>query len=402
MGELPTVVRAALVEAQAQSGDPLAAFVYDLDALRRHVAALMAELPPGVELYYAIKANSEAPILAALAPLVHGFEISSGGEIDRLAACPQRKPFIFSGPGKLDSDLRTALSAGVEAIHLESLGEIQRLQRLARSLGRLQPVYIRINPQLPAGLTSTLAMAGTATPFGFDEADLPTAVAAVEAASHLQLQGFHVHALSHQHSVERHLHLLDFYLERWPHWRGLARCPESLVRLNVGGGIGVDYREGRRFDWARLCAHLRARLAAQAQPPLIRFEPGRFLAAFCGYYVMEVLDTKTSHGQHFLVCRGGTHQFRLPVAQGHDHPVLHLPREARTTATGGKAWTVVGQLCTPKDILSRGQPLGEVRVGDLLVLPLAGAYGYNISHADFLCHPRPRQLFLDGNGRASA
>lgn len=77
MAELPAAVRAALVEAQAQSGDPLAAFVYDLDALRRHVAALMAELPPGVELYYAIKANSEAPILAALAPLVHGFEISS-------------------------------------------------------------------------------------------------------------------------------------------------------------------------------------------------------------------------------------------------------------------------------------------------------------------------------------
>jgi len=63
---------------------------------------------------------------------------------------------------------------------------------------------------------------------------------------------------------------------------------------------------------------------------------------------------------------------------------------------------VVGQLCTPKDILSRGKKLGEVRVGDLLVLPLAGAYGYNISHADFLCHPRPRQLFLAGNGSVPA
>lgn len=394
MGKLPAVVREAVIEAQAQSSDPLAAFVYDLDALQRHVAAVRAELPPGVELFYAIKANSEAPILATLAPFVHGFEISSGGEIDRLAACPLAKPFVFSGPGKLDSDLRTALSAGVEAIHLESLGEIERLQRLACSLERRQPVYIRINPQLPAGLSSTLAMAGTATPFGFDEADLPSAVAAVEAASHLQLRGFHVHALSHQHSVERHLQLLDFYLERWSHWRSLAQRPDELVRLNVGGGIGVDYREGRLFDWARLCRHLGARLAEQAAPPLIRFEPGRFLAAFCGYYAIEVLDTKTSHGQHFLVCRGGTHQFRLPVAQGHDHPVLHLPREPRGTDGATTAWTVVGQLCTPKDILSRARPLGDVRVGDLLVLPLAGAYGYNISHVDFLCHPRPRQLFL--------
>jgi diaminopimelate decarboxylase len=111
-----------------------------------------------------------------------------------------------------------------------------------------------------------------------------------------------------------------------------------------------------------------------------------------------VIDTKVSHGEGFLVCRGGTHQFRLPVAQGHDHPVIHLPRRSSlpspSNAIEYPPWTVVGQLCTPKDVLSRHQSLRDVAIGDLLVLPLAGAYGYNISHVDFLCHPRPEQIFV--------
>jgi diaminopimelate decarboxylase len=394
MAELPATILSAIDLARAESADPLAAFIYDLDALQEHVRLVRAALPEGVELYYAIKANSEAPMLAVLAPLVSGFEISSGGEIERVVACPTRKPYVFSGPGKLDSDLRAAMANQVEAIHLESLNEIERLQRLANEAGRVQPVFIRINPQLPAAQSSKLAMAGTATPFGIDESELAEAVQRVDRASHLTLKGFHVHAMSHQMSVERHEQLLDFYLQRWGQWKALAAYPEQLTHLNVGGGIGVDYLSEQQFDWQRLCRYLQRRLAEQCDRPVLRFEPGRFISAFCGYYVIEVLDTKTSHGEHFLVCRGGTHQFRLPAAQSHSHPLIHLPRTQQTAEPVEQAWTVVGQLCTPKDVLSRAQPLKGVGIGDLLVLPMAGAYGYNISHADFLCHPRPPLHFV--------
>jgi diaminopimelate decarboxylase len=400
MAKLPAAVLTAIDEARQQHEDPLALFIYDLDALKQHVTQVMAALPEGVELYYAIKANSEPQILATVAPLVHGFEISSGGEIDRLQACPIAKPFIFSGPGKLDSDLRLALQHQVEAIHIESLNEIVRLQRLAKEAGRVQEVLLRINPQLPSPLSSKLAMAGTATPFGIDESALAQAVNWVDNASHLRLKGFHVHAMSHQSQVERHEQLLDLYLARWPQWKALYSNPTMVTHLNVGGGIGVNYLGSQQFDWQRLCAHLGRSLAACADAPIVRFEPGRFISAYCGYYAIEVLDTKTSHGKHFLVCRGGTHQFRLPVAQGHDHPVIHLPRHQALPGTLEQAWTVVGQLCTPKDVLSRDCPLTDVEVGDMLVLPLAGAYGYNISHADFLCHPRPPQLFLQAAGVA--
>lgn len=394
MDKLPASVLAAIEQARSRAADPLAVFVYDLDALAQHVREVMAALPAGVELFYAIKANSEAPILRTLAPLVDGFEISSGGEIERLQAASSDRPFVFSGPGKLDSDFRAALSQGVAAIHVESLGEIERLQRIAVELGRVQAVFIRINPELPATLSSRLAMAGTATPFGLDEAEVPEAVKRVEASSQLRLQGFHVHAMSHQQQVERHEQLLDLYLERWAQWKALANRPETVTHLNVGGGIGVDYLSGERFDWPRLCRHLENRLGALADAPVVRFEPGRFISAYCGYYAIEVLDSKSSHGQHFLVCRGGTHQFRLPVAQGHDHPVIHLPAAGREPSGVSRPFSVVGQLCTPKDVLSRGRQLVDPAVGDLLVLPMAGAYGYNISHADFLCHPRPEQVFV--------
>ena len=394
MDKLPASVLDAIEQARSRAADPLAVFVYDLDALAQHVREVMAALPAGVELFYAIKANSEAPILRTLAPLVDGFEISSGGEIERLQAASSDRPFVFSGPGKLDSDFRAALSQGVAAIHVESLGEIERLQRIAAELGKVQAVFIRINPELPATLSSRLAMAGTATPFGLDEAEVPEAVKRVEASSHLRLQGFHVHAMSHQQQVERHEQLLDLYLERWAQWKALANRPETVTHLNVGGGIGVDYLSGERFDWPRLCRHLENRLGALADAPVVRFEPGRFISAYCGYYAIEVLDSKSSHGQHFLVCRGGTHQFRLPVAQGHDHPVIHLPAAGREPGGVSRPFSVVGQLCTPKDVLSRGRQLVDPAVGDLLVLPMAGAYGYNISHADFLCHPRPEQVFV--------
>ncbi|KJZ65262.1 type III PLP-dependent enzyme [Pseudomonas fluorescens] len=400
MDKLPAAILAAIDEARTQHEDPLALFIYDLDALKQHVTQVMAALPEGVELYYAIKANSEPQILAAIAPLVHGFEISSGGEIDRLQACPTRKPFVFSGPGKLDSDLRSALQHQVEAIHIESLNEIVRLQRLALEAGHVQDVLLRINPELPSPLSSKLAMAGTATPFGIDESELAQAVSWVDNASHLRLKGFHVHAMSHQSLVERHEQLLNLYLQRWPQWKALSADPAAITHLNVGGGIGVNYLGPQQFDWQRLCTHLGQSLVACADAPIVRFEPGRFISAFCGYYAIEVLDKKTSHGKHFLVCRGGTHQFRLPVAQGHDHPVIHLARHRVTPTATQQDWTVVGQLCTPKDVLSRDCPLTGVEIGDMLVLPLAGAYGYNISHVDFLCHPRPPQVFVQQAGAA--
>lgn len=377
--------------------DPLAAFVYDLDALQEHVANTMNMLPDGVELFYAIKANSEAPVLETVAPFVNGFEISSGGEIDRIIGCSQSKPFIFSGPGKLASDLKAAIKQGVEFIHVESLHEISLLDQVAGELGKTQDILIRINPQLPNSMSTKLSMAGTATPFGIEEAQLGEAIHLAQTCENLRVKGFHIHAMSHQMDGQRHQKLIDFYLDKWQVWSALTDKPQDLTHLNVGGGIGVNYTGYDQFDWQGFCQHLDESLKKRTNKPRVRLEPGRYISAFCGFYGIEVLDIKESHNRHFLVCRGGTHQFRLPAAQSHNHPVIHIPQAnvpKRQKVTRSGSFDIVGQLCTPKDVLSRDCELHNVQVGDLLVLPMAGAYGFNISHVDFLCHPRPHIDFL--------
>lgn len=397
MFNIPKHIQAEALNFQAQQTDPISVFIYDLEALQQHVQKLVEHLPSRISLYYAIKANSETAILNTLAPWVDGFEISSGGEIAKVQQCEYKKPFIFSGPGKLDSDLNTAIKNGVEFIHVESLNEIKKINQIAASLNKQQDILIRINPHLPRHLLTKLSMAGTATPFGIDEQDLHTAIALVEQCPHLRLCGFHVHAMSHQTQVDQHLELMHWYLTQWQVWKSWAQHPASLQYFNVGGGIGVNYLTLPQFDWQDFCTRLNQLQSQFNDVPFLRFEMGRFISAFCGYYVIEVLDIKKSHQKNFLICRGGTHQFRLPVAQSHAHPVVHFPKTRSNPKIQHTSYDIVGQLCTPKDVLSRDQPLNDIEIGDLLYLPLAGAYGYNISHVDFLCHPRPEQLFVQGS-----
>jgi diaminopimelate decarboxylase len=165
-----------------------------------------------------------------------------------------------------------------------------------------------------------------------------------------------------------------------------------LAYVNAGGGLGVDYTGGAAFDLAALRLGLAG--LAPADAARLVLEPGRYLAAGAGWYAAEVLDLKRVHGRWFAVLRGGTHHFRLPAAWRYSHPFTVLPvagwpypferPEVRDVLVDA-----VGELCTPRDVLARGQPVSRLRVGDVLVFGNAGAYGWDISHHQFLRHPHP-------------
>ena len=399
-------LRAALPEpvaqAPAQLREPLCAYVYDLAALRDHAARTVAVLPAGCELFYAIKANSELPVLETLAPLVHGFEVSSGGELAWVREHFPHTPVIFSGPGKLDSELRAALALGVDGVHLESLHEIERLGMLAAQAqadGRV-PVLLRINLALDGLAETRLMMGGKPTPFGIPSADLPACLARLRDYPQLELRGFHFHLLSHQMDAEAHLRMMSAYLRQVRQWCQQYRL--NIDHINVGGGIGVNYRDpAAHFDWPAFCWQLNGLLQTEGMPGVkLRFEPGRYITAACGYYAMEVIDIKQSYGKTYVVGRGGTHHFRTPPAQGHSHPFVVIPVDAwphgyaRPEARATEV-SVVGQLCTPKDVLAYDTPVERVRCGDVLVFPMAGAYAWHISHHDFLRHAHPQQWYLD-------
>ncbi|MDQ1497790.1 MAG: 2-[(L-alanin-3-ylcarbamoyl)methyl]-2-hydroxybutanedioate decarboxylase [Actinomycetota bacterium] len=386
-----------VADLRAGSDGPVCAYVYDLAGLRDHAAAAVAALPDRAELFYAVKANSERPILDALTGIVAGFEVGSAGEIDRVRAAAPRTPIVFGGPGKTDAALAAAVRAGVAAVHVESIHELRRAEHVAAGLGVTLPVALRVNLGGPLPV-ATLAMAGRPTQFGMDEADVPDALALARCCAHVEFVGFHFHCLSNHHDAPAHARLVLRYLARAGEWAAAAGLPPGIV--NAGGGIGVDYAAlDRPFDWRAFCAAL-----PDVSDVRLRFECGRFLVAACGAYVVEVLDVKTNHGHAFAVVRGGTHHFRLPASWGHSHPFTVIPVQEwaypfpRPGVAGGPV-TVAGELCSPKDVLARDVVVGELRAGDLLWFHHAGAYGWSISHHDFLHHPHPAQVFLGARQR---
>ncbi|MGW7366345.1 type III PLP-dependent enzyme [Streptomyces sp. NPDC054841] len=388
--------------ALALPADGLPAYLYDLAALREHAASVRSALPDRVELYYAAKANPEREILTALAPYVDGFEVSSGGELAHVAEAVPQRPLAFGGPGKTPAETAAALEAGVERFHVESPYELRMLADLA---ARHAPaarvgVLLRFNLPLADGSlkASALSMGGRPTPFGMDpsEADAMVRLLTDGSCPQLELRGVHAHLASGL-GARAELAVAESVVT----WsvRLAERHGFRLHEVNVGGGMTVDYADpGARFDWAAYGAGL-ARLTA-AHPGLrLRIEPGRALTAYCGWYATEVLDVKRSHGETFAVVRGGTHHLRTPATKGHDQPCAVLRRDVwphpwPRPEAGQDLVTVTGQLCTPKDVLARRVPAQGLRAGDLVVFALAGAYAWNISHHDFLMHPRPGFHFL--------
>jgi diaminopimelate decarboxylase len=349
-------------------------------------------LPKNVELFYAAKANPSEPILKTLAPYVDGFEAASGGELAHLHEQQLNMPLIFGGPGKMPSELKQAIELNVDAIHVESLTELHRIGALTEKLNRSASIFLRMNIDIGDITLSKLAMGGKPTPFGLDESELSNALTLLRDFPNVHLKGFHFHLMSHQLEVDRHLALMQRYFQVVKAWQTQFELDE--VMINLGGGMGINYQNNEQhFPWIEFCDKLEFLIAKeQVQDWKLRFECGRYISAPCGYYVMEVLDIKQNLGENFVIARGGTHHFRTPAAQSHDHPFAILasnkPKVISQPITHSHA-TFVGQLCTPKDVLARNQNITHLDIGDYVVFTLAGAYAWNISHQNFLMHEPP-------------
>jgi diaminopimelate decarboxylase len=353
---------------------PVCAYLYDTATLRERAAMVRQALPAPASLLYAVKANGHPAVLETLAAECDGLEVASGGELALALAAGARR-IVFGGPAKTDAELAAALDAGV-LINAESIHELHRLAALSPTTP--PEVVLRVN-RAGGGLRGSHAMTGVATPFGVDEAQLRDALA----VPGVRVIGFHLHAVSNNLDGQAHAAFVRDAL-RWSVATGL---PDLRV-VNVGGGFGVDYLSTASMDLSPL--------RDITVPPGIDliFEPGRYLAADAGSYAAEVLDIKTTHGRTFAVLRGGTHHFRLPAAWGYSHPFTVVPVDdwphpyPRPAVTDTQV-DAVGELCTPRDVLCRGQHVSRLRAGDVLVFGRTGAYGWDISHHEFLRHDPP-------------
>jgi len=368
-------------------------YVYDPAVAVSRARALRAALPTWASLFFAVKANGYGPVLAALAGPggVDGFEVASAAEARTahavLMGAGRAPRLLAAGPAKTGPLLQTLLDVDTEVVHAESPLELCRLSALAQVRGRRVQVGLRVNPASVA-VRGSLTMAGRPSPFGVPETDVPAVLDLARTLPGIEVVGFHVHAVCGNRDAVAHAAYVGWCLD-WAARTALA-CGLDLRWLDVGGGLGVAYGGEAPLDVELLGVEL-----ARLTPPAgveVAVEPGRWLVADCGWYAAEVVDVKQAYGTAYVLVRGGIGGFALPGTEDFPFPLTvlpvdswpgDLPRPELRDATV----TVAGELCTPEDVLVRDVLVDRVRAGDLVVVPQAGAYGWEFALSAFLGHP---------------
>jgi diaminopimelate decarboxylase len=372
-------------------------FAYDRELITQRVSAVRTALPGEIELSYAVKANPMPAVLHHLSGLVDGLDVASAGELRLALDTPIPADRIsFAGPGKTTLELTQAVAAGV-TVELESANELERLRELSELLGIRARVAVRVNPDFSVR-GSGMRLGGGPQQFGID-AELVPGILADVAAADLDFQGFHVFAGSqnlHAESIcEAQRATVDLILQ-------LAEAAPSPVRyLNLGGGFGIPYApRDTPLDLGAVGENLAKLLdtSIRSQLPEARvvIELGRYLVGEAGVYLTRVVDRKESRGKTFLVVDGGLHH--QLAASGNFGQVIRrnypIAVASRTEEATDEVVTVVGCLCTPLDLLGDKVTLPEARIGDLIAVFQAGAYGLTASPTAFLGHPAPPEVLV--------
>ena len=374
-------------------------YLYDFDVIEGRVRALSAALGPRFEIAYAVKANPSLGVLSFLSRFGLSSDVASRGELRaaRRAGFSPAK-VLSTGPAKSDADLEALVRARISQIHAEGEWELERLEEIAARARRRVRVGLRLNP--PWGIAESRVIIGGpgARKFGFDLASARRVLRRRDRFPHLDVCGFQVfnasNVLDAELFVENTRRVLNLALS-------LSKAFDVRLRtVDFGGGFGVPYADSEEpLDLEILGKGLRevARDARESGLPdatRLVFEPGRFLVATAGTYVVRVLGTKRSRGVEYVLVDGGIHHFLRPVLFGTPHRV-RLVRTGRpgVRSTGSRRSLVVsGPLCTSVDVLHPGARLPLPSRGDLLAFENAGAYGFSESMPLFLSHEWPAEL----------
>lgn len=382
----------------AEAGDtPL--FVYDLAMVRARIARFRAAFP-GIELHYAIKANSFAPLLKAVWEQVDGLDIASAGELRfALDAGADPRAISFAGPGKRDEDLEEAIKAGV-VLNTESEGEVERALAIGARIGVTPRLAVRVNPDFEIK-GSGMRMGGGAKPFGVDAARVPALVKRIIAGG-AEWAGLHIFAGSQALDADALVEAQKATLALAADLGEAANVSPPLV--NLGGGFGIPYFHGERApDVEKVGETLAQELSKRPQTlenTAFAIELGRWLVGECGVYLTRIVDRKESHGKIFLITDGGMqHQLAASGNFGQvvrrNYPVAIANRFGTDSEEEA---TIVGCLCTPLDRLADDVALPRAVPGDLVAVFLAGAYGLSASPQAFLAQ-RPAREMVVGEAR---
>ena len=372
----------------AEFGSPL--YVYDagvIEAAYRRVEAAFA----GVDLLiaYSVKANSNLEILRRLRTLGAGADIVSRGELHRcLAAGISPDAMVFAGVGKTEVEMEAALEAGILAFNVESAEELQLLGQVAERVGKTAPIALRVNPDIVADTPHEYTRTGHgATKFGIPVDRILDLYRSAADHPMLEIRGIDVHIGSQILEPAPYETALDQVLKL----AGEVRAEGiDLDFLDLGGGFGVGYEDGKGMSVEDLAAIVVPRVA-EAGLRLI-LEPGRFIVGEAGILVTKVLYVKHSGPKTFVVMDGGmTELIRPSHYQGFHRIEPVISREEATH----EVVDVVGPICETGDFLARDRMLQMPASGDLLAVHTTGAYGF-VMASNYNSRPKPAEVVVDG------
>ena len=417
-------------------GTPL--FVYDLDLLSWRVDALREVLPRGFKLAFAVKANPALAVVAHLARTGIGADIASGGELETvLRAGLAPADIAMTGPGKRPEELAAAVAAGIGSITVESPGEMLRLEAIAAAAGRRQRILFRLSVREDGRLERISLIGGAGgNKFGMPLDDLRAAARYAVASPHLEPVGVHAFGASNVlDAAELARHTAEIV--------GIAKdvaaeAGFALRTVDAGGGLGIPYTDGEEpLDLAAYGAYLAALRTGWDDDPVLRdmevlLEPGRFLVGPAGAFLARIVDVKGNEDAPIAILDGGVNNLvrpalvrqeqRLRLLDGETTDAAEAESSAGATPTAGAeaavsqpaepvepattpGWatlreirptTVAGPLCTGIDVFSSSALLPRPRVGDLIAVLDAGAYGFTESMPLFLSHPIPAEVAIRG------
>ena len=364
-------------------------YVYSASAIERAYGEFAAALAGRNALVcYSVKANSNLAVLSLLARRGAGFDIVSGGELERVAAAGgELGKTLFSGVGKREAEIALALERGIGCLNLESEAELERVARIARRLGRRAPIAFRVNPDVDARTHPYISTGLRESKFGVPHGEAERLYARAGAMPEVAVRGIGCHIGSQllesapfAAAAERLVMLAD-RIEA----RGIP-----LAHVDFGGGMGIGYGDAEPAPVAEFITAAVRALGARDKQLIV--DPGRSLVGNAGVLLTRVEQLKRSEARNFLIVDAAMNDLIRPALYDAWHEVRPV-RQAESTA-GAAVYDVVGPVCESGDFLARDRKLAA-REGDLLAVMSAGAYGMVMS-SNYNSRPRAAEVLVSG------
>jgi diaminopimelate decarboxylase len=358
-----------LADLAAQVGTPF--YCYSTATLERHYRVFTeAFAGEKVLVCYALKANSNQSVLRTLAKLGAGADVVSGGELKRaLAAGIPANKILFSGVGKTEAELRAALAADILCINVESESELELLSRLAVETGRTVRVSVRVNPDVDAGTHAKISTGKSENKFGIPLSQAREVYARAAKLPAIQVRGADMHIgsqITDLARMETAFRILAEFVQ------ALRADGHNISHVDFGGGLGIPYYMDREAPPAPDAYAAMVKRVTHNLGCTLMFEPGRMIVGNAGILVTRVIYMKHGEAKNFVIIDAAMNDLIRPTLYEAHHDIIPVVQVA-----GARTITadVVGPVCESGDYLALDRTLPEPKVGDLLVIMTAGAYG---------------------------